>query len=120
MRPENVPEELVETADLALSNVCDESVHDECTCPTDEQIRVILAAVIPRVLEQAADVIETEAMGPGHDAIGAHSDAGIFHSALFLRRTGWGIFKLPGEKERLLRSRQIVDEVLGPRPEPGA
>lgn len=118
MRPEHVPEELVDAADLALSNMCPASVHTECTCPTDEQIRVMLAAVVPLVLGTAAEAVENEAVGPGHDL--AQVDAGIFHSAAFLRVTGWGIFDLPGTKKRLLRSQQIVDEVLGPRPEAGA
>lgn len=118
MKPENVPEELVDAADLALSNLCEETVHDECMCPDDEQIRVILAAVIPRVLEITAEAVEDEAIGPGHRL--GEMDAGIFHSALFLRNTGWGIFDLPGHKKRLLRSQQIVDEVLGPRPETSA
>lgn len=84
MNPGDVPEDLVDAADLALSDACTESTGEKCTCFDDRQIRTILAAVIPRVLERAADAVEAEAIGPGHD-LGA-MDAGIFHAALFLRR----------------------------------
>jgi hypothetical protein len=49
--PEEVPSELVEQADLALAAVCNENEiehgAEECICPSDDQIRTILAAVLP-------------------------------------------------------------------------
>lgn len=118
MNLEDVPEELIEAADLALEGSCTEGlgVDEKCGCPDDRQIRTILATVIPRVLNSAADAIEAEALGPGHEVEGAHVDAGIIHSAVFVRRTGWGILALPGHKERRQRSQEIVDDVIGPRP----
>lgn len=45
MRPEDVPEFLVEKAEQALMVACDGKPYGFCYCPTDDQIRVILAAV---------------------------------------------------------------------------
>lgn len=45
MRPEDVPEFLVEKAEQALMVACDDEPYGICYCPTDDQIRVILAAV---------------------------------------------------------------------------
>jgi hypothetical protein len=118
MNLEDVPEELVDAADLVLEGSCTKGpgVDETCGCPDDRQIRTILAAVIPRVLNSAADAIEAEALGPGHELEGAHVDAGIIHSAVFLRRTGWKILTQPGHKERLPRSPESAEAAIGPRP----
>lgn len=62
MNPEDIPSELVLIADDALMAACDEDEDSECACPTDEQIRVTLAAVLPetqaRALDDALPIIE--------------------------------------------------------------
>lgn len=51
MTPEEVPDELVEAADLALATGCTENENEhgaeECICPSDYVIRTILAAALP-------------------------------------------------------------------------
>ena len=49
MKPEDVSAEEVEKADLALADRCIRTrrYEDECDCPTEQQIRVTLAAVLP-------------------------------------------------------------------------
>lgn len=60
MTPAEVPAELVEAAERTLAfGICADNRPDgKCDCPTDEQIRVVLAAVLP--LREAA-VLDAEA-----------------------------------------------------------
>lgn len=59
MDADQIPAELVEAADLALAGSCVEvevtTGVTKCVCPTDEQIRTILAAVLPEVQARAWD-----------------------------------------------------------------
>lgn len=55
MRADEVAEGLVEKAERTLAfGICDDNRLDgKCDCPTDEQIRVIIAAVLPKIQAQA-------------------------------------------------------------------
>ena len=54
MTPDDVKAEWFEMADLALAYHCKENGPDgRCDCPSDEQIRVILAAVLPLAQSEA-------------------------------------------------------------------
>lgn len=44
--PDEIPDELIHAADLALADKC--LGADECVCPTDEQIRIIISASLTR------------------------------------------------------------------------
>lgn len=46
MRPEDVPEEVFDAAELALADACEEKHPSACGCPKDEEIRIILAGAL--------------------------------------------------------------------------
>lgn len=56
MDPTNVPAELVEAADLALATKCvARPMGGRCDCPTDGQVRTIIAAALTRAGEDRWD-----------------------------------------------------------------
>lgn len=57
MSPEDVPEELLEAAELALAGVCPSDqpgTLKDCTCPTFSQQRIIIAAVYDTIKNEGA------------------------------------------------------------------
>lgn len=53
MKPADVSTGLVEVAELALATKCIEArdAGERCDCPTDDQIRIIIAAVLGHLLD---------------------------------------------------------------------
>jgi hypothetical protein len=57
VRPQDVPFDLLAVADLAMSDMCaaGDAIDDdgpECTCPTDDQMKAIIAAALTELSEQ--------------------------------------------------------------------
>jgi hypothetical protein len=82
MTPAEVPAELVEAAErtLAFSICADNRPDGKCDCPTDEQIRVVLAAVLPRdreaVLGGARKALQAAyKRGPGNTRLNGRGEA---------------------------------------------